>query len=169
MARETVSIEGLDKVLDRLKALGQEASVRGGPARKAVRAGAMVILKEARTNIRRIVAEPNKSGADVSSGLMEKSIRPIRAKANRRGLKGETFTLKAPARARYPEGSRANGDAVQKIANILEYGGTHNGVRRQAHPWMRPAFLSKKDEAVRVITSTILKEIDKLEKKLGRT
>ncbi len=170
VARESVSIEGLDEVVRRLKALGAEASKRGGPVRKAVRAGAMVIVKEAQANIRRIVAEPNKSGDNTTTGLMAKSIKPFRAKARRNGLKGETFTIRAPGSARYPDSKRnPGGDAVQKIANILEYGGTHNGVRRQAHPWMRPAFHSKKGEAVKVMTDTVLREIDKLEKKLGRT
>jgi hypothetical protein len=170
MARETVTIEGLDDVLRRLKALGAEASKRGGPVRKAVLAGAKVVAKEARANIERIVSEQNKSGDNSTSGLMAKSIKPLRGKANRNGLKGETYTLRAPAAARYPDSERnPGGDAVQKIANILEYGGTHNGVRRDAHPWMRPAFHAKKGEAVTVMQATILKEIEKLEKKLSRT
>lgn len=169
MARETVRIEGLEDVLKRLKALGFEAQKNGGPVAKAVRAGGWVIAKEARANIARIVAEANKSGDNATSGLMVKSIKPIRSKAHRRGLKGETFTLRAPSAKRYPDSKRnPGGDAVQKIANILEYGGTHNGVRRDAHPWMRPAFHAKRDEAVKIMTVTVLKEIDKLEKKLAR-
>ena len=43
MARETVRIEGLDDVVRRLKALGAEASKRGGPVRAgAVRVAAAV-------------------------------------------------------------------------------------------------------------------------------
>ena len=168
MARESVRIEGLDDVLRRLKALGVEAQKAGGPVAKSVRAAGWVVAKEARKNIERIVAEQNKSGDNSTSGLMAKSIKPIRNKANRSGLKGETFSIRAPARARYPDSKRnPGGDAVQKIANILEYGGTHNGVRRAAHPWMRPAFHSKREEAAKVMTTTILKEIEKIERKLG--
>lgn len=172
MARETVRIEGLDDVLRRLKALGAEASKRGGPARKAVRAAAVVIQKEAVKNLRAVIAEPNKGGKDRSSGLMAKSIKPVRARANRRNLKGETYTLKAGRSAIYPVTSRTSkekpgGEPVQKIATILEYGGEHAGVRRGGHPWMRPAFLSKREQSVQVMKSTILKEIEKLEKKLA--
>lgn len=168
MARDTVTIQGLDDVVRRLKALGTEASKRGGPVRAAVRKGAMVIVKEAQANIRKIVATPNKSGDNKSMGLMEKSIKPFRAKARRDGKKGETFSIRAPASARYPDSKRnPGGDAVQKIANILEYGGTHNGVRRDAHPWMRPAFHSKKGEAVKVMTDELLKGIERLERKVA--
>ena len=168
MARETVTIEGLDDVLRRLRALGAEASKRGGPVRAAVRKGAMVIVKEAQANIRKIVAEPNKSGDNKTTGLMAKSIKPFRAKSRRDGVKGETFSIRAPASARYPDSKRnPGGDAVQKIANILEYGGTHNGIRRTPHPWMRPAFHAKKDEAVQVMTDEVLKGIEKLERKLA--
>lgn len=168
--KQSVEITGLDAVLRRLRALGPEASKRGGPVRAAVRKGAMVIVKEAQANIRKIVAEPNKSGDNKSMGLMAKSIKPFRAKARRDGKKGETFSIRAPASARYPDSKRnPGGDAVQKIANILEYGGTHNGVRRQAHPWMRPAFHAKKQEAVKVMTDELVKGIDKLEKKLSKS
>ena len=168
MARETVQITGLDDVLRRLKELGPAASARGGPVRAAVRKSAMVIVKEANKNIARIVAEPNKSGDNKSMGPMAKSMKPFRMKAKRGGQKGETFTIRAPASARYPDSKRnPGGDAIQKIANILEYGGTHNGVRRDAHPWMRPAFHAKRDEAVRVMTDELLKGIAKLEKKLA--
>lgn len=168
MARETVQITGLDDVIRRLKALGPEASKRGGPVRAAVRKAAMVIVKEANANIARIVAEPNKSGDNKTMGIMAKSMKPFRSKPNRNGVKGETFSIRAPASKRYPDSKRnPGGDAVQKIANILEYGGTHNGVKRQAHPWMRPAFHAKGGEAVRVMKDELLKGIDKLERKLA--
>ncbi len=170
VARETVTIEGLDDVLRRLKALGAEASKRGGPVRAAVRKGAMVIVKEAHLNIQKIVAEPNKSGDNKTMGLMAKSMKPFRSKKKRGGEKGETFSIRAPSNARYPDSKRnPGGDAIQKIANILEYGGTHDGVKREAHPWMRPAFHSKRGEAVKVMTEELLKGIDKLEKKLSKT
>ena len=51
MARETVRIEGLDTLLDRLRRLGPEASKRGGPVRRAVRKGAVIIANEANVMI----------------------------------------------------------------------------------------------------------------------
>lgn len=172
MARETVTITGLDDVLRRLKALGPEASKRGGPIRAAVRKGAMVIVNEAKANIRKIVAEPNIGGDNVSTGLMEKSVKPMRAKARRDGVKGETFVVTIPRKARYPITQRTpSGIPVATVGRILEYhqhkaadGGTH-----PPKPWMRPAFHAKKDEAAKVMADEVLNGIARLEKKLART
>lgn len=164
MARESVRIEGLDAVLRRLKALGLEASKRGGPVRKAVRAGAVVIQKEAQANVRRIVATPNIGGVDYSTGLLEKSIKPQRAKANRNGLKGETFLVTVPRRARYPITKKTpSGIGVATVGKMLEYGTP----KRQPMPWMRPAFHAKKAEAVQVMQKTLLADVARLEKKVS--
>lgn len=166
MARETVTIDGLDDVLRRLRALGAEASKRGGPVRAAVRKGAVVIQKEAQANVRRIVATPNIGGGDVSTGLLEKSIKPIRMKAKRGGEKGESFLVTVPRRARYPISKRTpSGIGVATVGKMLEYGTS----KRQPMPWMRPAFHAKKDEAARVMADEVLNGIEKLEKKLART
>lgn len=166
MARETVTIEGLDDVLRRLRALGPEASKRGGPVRAAVRKGAVVIANEAKANVRRIVATPNMGGGDVSTGLLEKSIKPLRAKARRDGVKGETFIVTVPKRARYPISKRTpSGIGVATVGKMLEYGTS----KRQPMPWMRPAFHAKKDEAAKVMADEVLKGIERLEKKLART
>lgn len=166
MARETVSIEGLDDVLRRLRALGPEASKRGGPVRAAVRKGAVVIQKEAQANVRRIVATPNIGGGDVSTGLLEKSIKPIRMKGKRGGEKGESFLVTVPRRTRYPISKRTpSGIGAATVGKMLEYGTP----KRQPMPWMRPAFHAKKGEAAKVMADEVLKGIEKLEKKLART
>ena len=163
MARETVRIEGLDTLLDRLRRLGPEASKRGGPVRRAVRKGAVIIANEAKANVRQIVAA-NATGQDESSGTLEKSIRPVRGKPNRNGLKGETFFVMIPKRARYPISKRTpTGIRVSTVGQMLEYG----TAKRHPYPWMGPAFHAKKGEAVRVITDDLLKGIEALEKKLG--
>lgn len=164
MARETVTIEGLDQVVERLKALGAIAQRAGGPVAKAVRRGGRIVLDEAKKNLQRVIDEPNVAGDNVSTGLMVKSLKLNRNKRNKK-YKGETYTIKAPGRARYPVSTRnPQGDAVQKIANILEYGSP----KMQPHPWMRPAFHSKKEAAAREMGKAILEEIDKLERKLAR-
>ena len=164
MARETVRIEGLDTLLDRLRRLGPEASKRGGPVRRAVRKGAVIIANEAKANVRQIVATPNVSGQDESTGTLEKSIRPVRGKPDRNGLKGETFFVMIPKRARYPISKRTpTGMPVAMVGRMLEYG----TAKRRPYPWMGPAFHAKKGEAVRVITDDLLKGIEALEKKLG--
>lgn len=164
MARESVQITGLDDVVRRLKALGAEASKRGGPVRAAVRKGAVVIQKEMQANVRRIVATPNIGGGDESTGLLEKSIKPLRAKARRDGVKGETFIVTVPKRARYPVDKRTpSGIGVATVGKMLEYGTP----KRRPMPWARPAFHAKKGEAVREMTDELLKGIDKLERKVA--
>ena len=164
MARETVRIEGLDTLLDRLRRLGPEAAKRGGPVRRAVRKGAVIIANQAKSNVRQIVATPNVSGQDESTGTLEKSIRPVRGKPNRNGLKGETFFVMIPKRARYPISTRTpTGMPVAMVGRMLEYG----TAKRRPHPWMGPAFHSKKGEAVKVMTDDLLKGIEALEKKMG--
>lgn len=163
MARESIAIEGLDTVLRRLKALGPEASKRGGPVRAAVRKAAMVIVKQAQANVRRIVAEPNIGGSDVSTDTLAKSIKPMRAKAPQK-YKGETFFVTVPKRARYPISKRTpTGIGVATVGKMLEYGTS----KRKPHPWMRPAFHAKKEEAARVMVSEVEKGIARLEKKVA--
>lgn len=166
MARETVSIEGLDDVIRRLRALGAEASKRGGPVRAAVRKGAVVIQKEMQANVRHIVATPNIGGDDYSTGTLEKSIKPMRAKARRDGVKGETYFVTVPRRARYPTTEKTpSGIGVATVGKMLEYGTS----KRRPMPFARPAFHGKKVEAAKVMRDELLKGIDKLEKKLGRS
>lgn len=171
MARESVSIEGLDAVLRRLKALGPEASKRGGPVRAAVRKAAVVIQREAQANVRRIVADPNIGGSDVSTGMLEKSIKPMRAKAPQK-YKGETYFVTVPKRARYPISTKTpTGIGVATVGRILEYHEhkSAHGTKHPPKPWMRPAFHAKKQEAVTVMTDELVKGIARLERKLAKS
>lgn len=165
MARETVTIEGLDDVLRRLRALGPEASKRGGPVRAAVRKGAVVIANEAKANVRRIVATPNIGGSDVSTGMLEKSIKPIRAKTPER-YRGETYFVTVPKRARYAITPKTpTGIGVATVGKMLEYGTS----KRKPMQWARPAFHAKKQEAVTVMTDELVKGIARLERKLAKS
>lgn len=179
MARDSVRIEGLDDVLRRLKALGPEASKRGGPVRAAVRKASVVIQKEAQENIRRFVSEPNTGGwPDESTGLMEKSVKPLRAKAPQK-YKGETFFVTIPRKVRYPVTDRTpSGINVSQVARMHEYGleytpksGPLAGrtVKLKRQSWMGSAFHAKKDEAVTVMTDEIVKGIARLERKLAKS
>ena len=159
MARETVRIEGLDQALRRLKALGVEAQKRGGPVAAAVREGGKLIAAEAKTNLQRIIDTPNIGGDNESTGKLLKSVRVMRAGANKE-LKGETYIVAPNRRSKYE-----SGESVSKIGTMLEYG---TG-RRQPMPWMGPAFHAKKAEVLRVMKDKLLAGIEKLEKKLGRT
>lgn len=165
MARETVTIEGLDSLLRRLKAFPKEMSARGGPVRAGVRKAAVVIQKAMQANVKRIVDAPNIGGADVSSGLLEKSIKPMRAKAPEK-YKGETFFVTIARRARYPITAKTpTGVGVATVGKMLEYGTS----KRKPMPWARPAFHAKKEEAARVMIAETEKGVAKIEKKLAAT
>ena len=165
MARESVQIEGLGALLRRLQAFPKEMSARGGPVRSGVRKGAVVIQKAMQANVKRIVDAPNVGGADVSSGLLEKSIKPIRAKAPQK-YKGETYFVTIPKKARYPVDTKTpTGVGVATEGKMLEYGTS----KRKPMPWARPAYHAKKEEALKVMIAETEKGVAKIEKKLAAT
>lgn len=165
MARETVRIEGLDALLRRLKALPAEMSKRGGPVRQGVQKAAALIRDAAKANVRQIVAEPNIGGRDESTGLMEKSIKAMRARQSHK-YKGETYFVTIPSKVRYPIGKRTpSGIGVATVAKMLEYGTS----KQSPKPWMGPAFHGKKVQAVQVMVDTVIKGVDKIERKLATT
>ena len=165
MARESVQIEGLGAILRRLQAFPKEMSARGGPVRAGVRKGAVVIQKAMQANVQQIIATPNIGGNDYSTGLLQKSIKPVRAKAPKQ-YKGETFFVMIPRRARYPVTEKTpTGIGVKTVGAMLEYGTS----KRAAMPWARPAFAAKKQEAVNVMIAETEKGISKIEKKLAAT
>lgn len=154
---QAVHIEGLDGVLKSLRELPAEiTSKRGGPARAALRKGANLIRNEARANVRRIVAEPNVGGLDKSTGRLARSISVVLANKRARA-DGERFFVMIPRSRRYPIDKRTpSGIPVAVIGQMLEFGTS----RMRPHKWMGPAFHSKKNEAVLVISSELRKGID---------
>lgn len=166
-------ISGLKEALAVLKALPSEiVSKRGGPIRAALRKAAQPILKEAILNIRRIIAEPNIGGLPSKSlGALEASMRITilkfkgaeavsvgprkikqiyaKTKANvRKGRVGKTYKVLPPT----------------YYAWFLEYGTE----RMRPHPFLRPAFDSKKVEAANLFASELNTSIGKIVKKLER-
>ena len=163
--KQAFQISGLDGVLERLQALPKEVVQKnGGPVRKVLRNAAHIIRDEAKANVRKIIATPNIDGQNVSTGTLEKSIRTVKGRAHRT-LNGERYMVLIPKRLRYPVSKRTpTGVAVSTVGRMLEYGTS----RRDAMPWMRPAFHAKKSEAVNYVVSQLPKEIDKIVRKLAR-
>lgn len=158
MAREVMTIRGLEGVLDTLKQLPPEiVSRRGGPVKSALRKAALVIRKEAQANVRKIVLEPNVDGLPSdSTGLLEKS---IIASRNPRPVGANEQYLVRVKRKRYPGQPKVG---TQKVGYLLEYGTE----RRRAMPWIRPA-MSKAPQAVQVFTDEIKRGIARVVKKLA--
>jgi hypothetical protein len=177
-----IKLEGLNGVLETLKSLPPEVvSKNGGVVKKSVRAGAVVIVRQARLNFKAAVAQGGKTGITESTGFTEKNIVPLRKKL-RTSENGERYIVavsykehpnanttrkssrraansKRKARARKFSTIRAN-----DIAFMMEYGTS----KQEATPWLRPAFASKAEEATKKIETSLLKEIDRVVKKLAK-
>jgi len=84
----TVQVEGLDGLLDRLKALPKEISGKaGGPVKKSLLAGAKLIADESKQTLQSAINQPNADGTiSRSTGLLKKSIIVRRAAKPPRGV-----------------------------------------------------------------------------------
>lgn len=154
---ELTNVQGLKELLDTMQALPPEiVSKRGGPVRSALRRAAVVIQKEAKANVRRIVDEPNRDGRpSKSTGLLEKSITVSRKKPRGR-MKGEVYHVRVKKSAKSTRGVRA-----AMYGAILEFGYEH----LPAKSWMRNAFETKKQEAVDTFVAEMRKGLDRAVKK----
>lgn len=175
MAVVTFKVEGLEGVVKTLLSLPPEiVSKKGGPVRAALYKAAKVIQTQARENVQTIVDTPNKGGSDRSSGALKESI-TIRRRKPRAGLNGEVYTVGISPIKRFYADTRHN---VRKqrvgkgyyilpptyYAWFLEFGTE----RMQPHPFMRPAFDAKKDEAVQTFVTEMNIRIAAIVKKLER-
>lgn len=157
---DTQTLHGLDDVLAKLKALPPEiVSKSGGPVKTALRKGAKVIADEAVRNIRQIVDQPDESGY-VSTGLLAKSVVVRRDPRPQRSGANERFRVLL-ARKKYP------GRKLGTIATgrYLEFGTE----QRPATPWLGPAFMAKRQEALDTVVRELLAGVDKVVRKLSRT
>jgi len=160
-----VKIEGLNGLLATLKSLPPEVvSKRGGIVRAALRKGAMVIVKEARSNFRRSVAIIGKTGENYSTGFTEKQI-VAKRRAPPVGVNGERFVITVNYVV-HPNGNkkrRGRAFRANDAAFLMEYG----TVNQQALPWLRPAFASKGEQAMQVASDDLRKRLDKIVKQMA--
>jgi hypothetical protein len=181
MMKVEVKLSGVEGILKTLRSLPPEVvSKNGGVVKKALRKGAMVIVKQAKANFRAAVALPGKTGITESTGFTEKNIVPIRKKLPP-GEKGERYIVTVaykehPNANAYRKASRraANSKRSAKarkiktlrsndIAFMMEYGTS----KQEATPWLRPAFESKRQEAMDTTIKSLIVEVDKVVKKLS--
>ncbi len=156
-----MKLTGIDGVLDTLKSLPPEVvSKRGGPVKSALRKGALVILRQEKANLQAVTANTNDEGKRESTGLLLKNLIASRGKAPTGG-KGERYLVRV-RRKTYP---RKSGKPVTTLAtaNILEYGSS----KQPAEPFIRPAFLSKAEEAIKTVERELVAGIDRIVKKLA--
>jgi HK97 gp10 family phage protein len=174
MTRVDFNIKGLDGVLEMLKELPKEVvSKRGGVVRKSLRKGAVIIQKEAKLNVQKIINEPNKDGRPTqSTGALIKAISIARGKFLG-GTKGERYLVWIPKDKKKYANTRDNvrkqrvgktymAESAQFYGRFLEYGTS----KMRKHPWLRPAFDSKKQEATNTVNNSLVSEIEKITQKL---
>jgi len=155
---DTQTLHGLDDVLRKLKALPPEiVSKRGGPVKSALRKGAKVIAVQAVENINAITEKPDESGY-VSTGTLAKAVTVSRDPKPQQSGANERYRIHI-RRKTYPDGTK-----TVATGRYLEFGTE----QRPPTPWMLPAFLEKRQQALDTVVSELLKGIDRIVKKLGR-
>lgn len=152
-------VEGLDGLLDRLKALPKEISGKaGGPVKRSLIAGAKLIADEARRTLQDAINQPNVDGTIAeSTGLLKSSIQVKRAAKPPRGV-AEMVSV------RVKRGKTPDGTSVTKYGKAMEFG----TVKQTGHPWLRPAFENKKQAALDTVVSALRSEIAKAERKASK-
>jgi HK97 gp10 family phage protein len=162
---EFFKIEGLAAVVQTLQQLPPEiVSKNGGPVRFALRKAAVILQKEAQQNIQKIMDTPNKDGTiGPQTGILKKSI-IVKRKKPPPGLNGEVMIVAIKQRVIYPgqEGAKEKTTAT-KVGRLLEQGSE----KMTAKPWLRPAFDTKKNEAVQVFVDSLNARVDAVVKKLA--
>lgn len=160
---ETFRVDGLDGVLERLRALPAAVGAKGGgPARAALAKGARVFRDQAITNAPR------------DSGLLQESI--VARRDSRPGLVGaaEAYYVGVRRKARrYANTKRNRGKGrVGKTYFVegtafywlfLEFGTE----KMRARPFLRPAFEQRKEDALSVIVAEMQAGLARAESKLG--
>jgi len=157
---EAFRLSGLDGVLDTLRSLPPEVvSKRGGPVKSALRKAAVVIYKQADANLARVTANQISEGERQSTGLLQKNLVVTRGKAPSSG-KGERYLVRVRRKGYEREGESVS---TLKTGQILEYGSE----KQPAEPWLRPAFASKAEQAIKTAEAELVNGIDRIVKKLA--
>lgn len=158
-------MRGLDGVLDTLKKLPPElVSKRGGPVVASLRKGARVLLKQSRENFAAAVSMPGKTGVTDTTGFTERQIVSKRRRPPG-GQKGERVVVTVNPKPHPTSKGMYRGRTIRAndIAFIMELGSS----AQPATPWLRPAFESRRAEALQVIETDLVKRVDKITKKLA--
>ena len=159
MTKDTQTLQGLDDVLAKLRALPPEiASKRGGPVKAALRKGAVVIQKEAQANIRKVTQNTEANGY-VSTKTLEKAVVVRRDPNPQKSGANERYRVMI-SRKKY-EGSDTKAVATGRW---LEFGSEH----QKAEPWMTPAFMSARQKALDTVVLELNKGIDRAIKKISK-
>lgn len=137
---------------------------RGGPVRKAVRKGALVIRNEARAQFTARTQTPGKTGVNYGTGFTAKHI-ILKRRPPYQG-KGERFIVTVRPAEHFNNHKIGKGKKplrANDAAFLMEYGSTH----QPAEPWLRPTFETKRQQAADTMVATLRTELDRIVARLG--
>lgn len=155
-----IKVEGLAELAKALKALPPEiAGKNGGPLRKAIGRAAVVIRDDARRR------------APVDTGNLRDNIIAVRKRRTPNGNEG--YFVEVRRKRRKYANTRANRRKKRAGMNYETMGEAYYGMfvelgtaKSPAQPFLRPAFESKKVEAVETFRVEFAKAIDAAAKKV---
>lgn len=157
-----IKIEGLAELAKRLRELPSELSGKnGGPLRKAIGRASVVIRDEARRR------------APVDTGNLRDNIIAVRKRKSPQGNEG--YFIEVRRKRRKYANTRANRRKQRAGMTYESMGEAYYGMfielgtaKMPAQPFLRPAFESKKVEAVEVFRAEFAKAVAAAEKKVRR-
>jgi hypothetical protein len=159
-------IQGLDGALEALKSLPPEVvSKNGGPVRMALRKAATMLAKQAQANFVSAVAQAGKSGITDSSGFTAAQIKAKRGRKMPSGVRGERQLVTARY-VLHPSGNKFRNRPVR--ANDIAFLMEHGSSKQPATPWLRPAYESKRGEAVAIVQRELPLAIQRVVKRLAK-
>ena len=151
-------ISGLNGVLETLKSLPAEVvSKRGGPVKLALAKGARLIRDEEKQRLAASIAV----NGNESTGLLMQNIIASRGKTPSYG-KGERYLVRIK-RKTYPD-KQGSPVTTIKSAHLMEYGSE----KQTAQPFIRPAFQSTAEDAIKIISDDLVDRVDKIVNKLAK-
>lgn len=155
-----IDIKGLEGVLDLLKSLPAEVvSKRGGPVKLALAKGARLIRQQVEANLVGVTQGVSTDAEKIrSTGFLRQNLVATRGKEPI-GTKGERYLVRFRRKA-YPNKAAR----TEQVAQLLEYGSS----QQPAEPFIRPAFQSKAQEAINVISEDLVKRLDRIVLKLSK-
>ncbi len=157
----TLKLEGLEGVLKTLKELPPAVvSRRGGPVLASLRKGAKILQKQEIINLLATIAQNADDGESESTGLLAKNIIVSRGKAPTNGS-GERVLVRIKRKSYQRKGKAVT---TLKTAHLKEFG----SATQEATPFIRPAFQSKAETAIRTVEKELVAGIDRIVKKLAR-
>lgn len=155
-----IKVEGMAELAKALKALPAEiAGKNGGPLRKAIGRAAVVIRDDARRR------------APVDTGNLRDNIIAVRKRKSPQGTEG--YFVEVRRKRRKYANTRANRRKGRVGKTYESLGEAYYGMfvelgtaKMPAQPFLRPAFESKKVEAVETFRVELAKGIDQAARKL---